>query len=473
MSAAASFEGSAISIAEVVKIWSRHLISLMLPLNALAFLMTGPHAWYIAPLFLVPLGVAYALDGADRAELRQPVETLPSWPFDGLVYLLAAIQLWIVFELGRMFALQNFFSVDTLLVFVIVGAGSGFSIITAHELIHRKNRWEQGLGRLLLCTVLNEHFYTEHLRGHHVRVGTPDDPATARFGETYEHFYWRTIRGQFSSAWQIEMKRLGNPGRFDSRMLRNRIIHGLVLGWAIALAIGFSAGLVAFSVFLIQAFSASRLLEAVNYFEHWGLTRSGHRVGPTDSWDTHAWFTYYGLTGLSRHADHHAEPARPFQQLRVMDEAPMLSGGYVRMVDLVSGKNDEFRREATRELERRRLGPFSEGASGPPRFDEKLPESSAGSTGALRRWWGGLHQNIRRGSIYAGLLVAVTIGAGFETGAAFAPSLGSNLWIAAVFALAFYTHAVAARRMSNEGFCWAIAFAVLIGLGRTGELLVS
>ena len=90
-----------------------------------------------------------------------------------------------------------------------------------------------------------------------------------------------------------------------------------------------------------------------------GLTRRAHRVGPADSWDTHAWFTYYGLTGLSRHADHHAEPARPFQQLRVMEEAPILSGGYVRMVDMVTGKNDEFRREATHELERRRLGPFA------------------------------------------------------------------------------------------------------------------
>ena len=38
------------------------------------------------------------------------------------------------------------------------------------------------------------------------------------------------------------------------------------------------AGAVAFAVFLIQAFSASRLLEAVNYFEHWGLTRRVHRV---------------------------------------------------------------------------------------------------------------------------------------------------------------------------------------------------
>ncbi|MBW2274381.1 MAG: fatty acid desaturase [Deltaproteobacteria bacterium] len=110
-----------------------------------------------------------------------------------LVYLLAGLQLLIVFELARTFAHQSFFSVDTVMIFIVVGSRSGFFIITAHELIHRSRPWEQRLGRLLLCTVLYEHFYTEHLRGHHVRVATPDDPATAHFGEEYESFFRRTL----------------------------------------------------------------------------------------------------------------------------------------------------------------------------------------------------------------------------------------------------------------------------------------
>jgi len=470
MSAATSLDSPAISIAEVARIWSRHLVSLLLPTNALVFVLTGPHRWYIAPLFLIPVGVAYALDGADRVELRQPVASLPAWPFDALVYLLAAIQFWIIFELARMFAVQAFFSVDTLMLFVVVGAGSGFSIITAHELIHRRSRWEQTLGRLLLCTVLNEHFYTEHLRGHHVRVGTDADPATARFGETYEHFYWRTIRGQFASAWKIEMKRLGNPRWFEAPMLRNRIVHGLLLGWGVAFAIGMHAGAVAFAVFLLQAFSASRLLEAVNYFEHWGLTRRSHRVGPTDSWDTHAWFTYYGLTGLSRHADHHAEPARPFQQLRVLPQAPILSGGYVRMVDMVSGKNEEFRREATAELQRRGLGPFADGAPAPTAPAET---ATSASENPVSRWWQGLNPSTRRGSVYAAVLLAVTAGTSWESGSVFGAQLALNLWIAAVFAAALLSHTLASRRIDSDALCWGIAFTLMIGLGRVGELFVG
>jgi alkane 1-monooxygenase len=257
--------------------------------------------------------------------------------------------------LARLFAQVDFLSLDTLIAFVVVGAASGHSIITAHELIHRPNRLEHQLGRLLLCTVLYEHFTTEHLRGHHVRVGTAEDPATARFGESFLHFYRRTVPAQFRSAWRLEKRRLGDEGMSwrDPRMLRNRVAHGLVVEWGLALAIGLAAGPVAFAAFVLQALFATRLLEIVNYFEHWGLVRQGRRIGPGDSWDTHSWFTYYGLVGLSRHADHHAYAARPYQQLRVWEEPPLLPGGYIVTIGTVMLANRRFREEAAAELRRR------------------------------------------------------------------------------------------------------------------------
>jgi len=81
-----------------------------------------------------------------------------------------------------------------------------------------------------------------------------------------------------------------------------------------------------------------------------------------DSWDTHSRFTYYALTGLTRHADHHAYAARPYQDLRVQPEAPMLPRGYIAMFPLVLARNREFQRLMTEELRRRRLGPFAEDA---------------------------------------------------------------------------------------------------------------
>jgi alkane 1-monooxygenase len=341
-------------------VWARHLLAFWFPGNAFLFLATGPHPWWGALLFVVPILLAHAWDTSGWVERRQPREGLPAWPFDGLVYALAALQLANVALLARLFSVQGPASLDFVLAILIVGASSGYQIITAHELIHRNRPWEQLLGRALLCTVLYEHFFTEHLRGHHVRVGTPDDPATARFGESFQRFYFRTVPAQFRSAWRLEKRRLGDESMsdLDPRLLRSRVVHGLAVEWGLAFAILAGAGATAFAIFLIQALFASRLLEIVNYFEHWGLAREGRRVRPSDSWDTHSWFTYYALIGLSRHADHHAHATRPYQQLRVWDEAPLLPHGYVGMIPLVVLDNRKFQALATEELRRRGLGPF-------------------------------------------------------------------------------------------------------------------
>ncbi len=227
----------------------------------------------------VPGAVVHVLDRIGGERVHAPRPDLPAWPFDALLSLLVAIQFVNVGLLAWFFTIHTLWSIDSLVAILLVGASSGYSgIVVAHELIHRRDARARLAGRALLCTVLYEHFYTEHVRGHHVRVGTPEDPATA-------------------------------------------------------------------------------------HFEHWGLERRGPRVRPQDSWDTHSRFTYYALTGLTRHADHHAFAARPYQQLRVHPEAPLLPRGYIAMFPLVMFRNREFRRLMTEELERRRLGPF---ASAPP-----------------------------------------------------------------------------------------------------------
>ncbi|MDH3685437.1 MAG: alkane 1-monooxygenase [Myxococcales bacterium] len=363
---------------EVLRIWAPHTAALFLPVVALGFLVTAPHSGWAAFLTLVLAGLAMQV--ADRKSGRQrhaPRPDLPSWPFDALLFVLVAIQFANILLLARFFTLVPFFRTDTLMAILIVGASSGYSgIVVAHELIHRRSKAMQWLGRTLLCTVMYEHFYTEHLRGHHVRVGTPEDPATARFGETFTQFYVRTVPAQFRSAWRIEAKRLGEVDMpfFDRRQLRNRVLHGVVAEWTLALAMLWAIGLAAFVGFLLQAVFASRALEVVNYFEHWGLTRTSQRVQPVDSWDTHSRFTYYALTGLTRHADHHAHATRPYQQLRVCEEAPVLPRGYIALFPLVLARNAKFRELMTAELERKQLGPFAP--------DVRPPTQTAAAEGA-------------------------------------------------------------------------------------------
>jgi alkane 1-monooxygenase len=326
------------------RLWTRHLLSLVFPLLTLVFVATGPHpAWQSLPGLAMVIAVVF-LDGRTRPVRDQAPPDAPRWPFTALVCALAVVQLTTVALLIRMVAIGGF-SIDLILVGWFVGNNSGWgTLVVAHELIHRRSRALKWLGRALLCTVLYDHFFVEHLRGHHARVGTSDDAATARFGEGYTAFFLRTVPAQFRSAWRLD---------------RTRVIQGLVTEAALLAVITVAAGPIALVVFLWQAYNAITLLETVNYFEHWGLTRAGERPGPQDAWDTDSWFTLYSLVGLSRHADHHAHAARAYQQLRHVDVSPKLPRGYYAMVALAQLRNRKFQELMTDELRRRRLGPFA------------------------------------------------------------------------------------------------------------------
>ncbi len=446
--------------------WVMHGLSLLIPLAALGYVWTGPHPWFVAPLFIIPFAIFQWIDVRPRYERRQPVESWPTRPFDAWVYLLTAVHFLILLGLVVMFSRQQIFSVDMVMVFVVVGGNSGFSIITAHELIHRRGWLEQSLGRLLLSTVLYEHFFTEHLRGHHVRVGTSADPATARFGERYEAFFRRTVPGQFKSAWRIESRRLGDEAMkvWDRRMLGHRVLHGLILEWSLVAAVGWFFGLVAALAYVLQAIMAVRLLEAVNYFEHWGLVRKGRRVRPEDSWDTHSWFTYYGLIGLSRHADHHAYPSRPYQKLRVWNESPILPVGYVGLVDLVLTRNDEFIEMATQELKAKGLGPFSPEASG---VDAEAAVGRQSREGMLLTFWQGLPGALRLILGLATLLLGTAIGVTIESEGTLSWStaiLRNGLILAIILAVLFARQRLESF-VESGWISWAFGFSALVFFG--------
>ncbi len=350
---------------ETARVWALHLLCFVLPLACLAFTQTAPHAWWASiPWFGVVVASVIA-DVRSNKERRQPAELMPDWPFTGVLFALTGLQLVNVALYVRMVSLHGFWRMDTLIGLLLQGISSGYSgIVVAHELIHRKEKHLQTMGRFLLGAVLYEHFFTEHIRGHHVRVGTPADPATARFGETRVQHLRRNLPEQLKSAWKLECTRLGDATLplLDRRQLGNRVLHGLVAEWAVAALVLAAWGLGAFVAYVGQAWIAITLLECVNFFEHWGLTRDGRRVQPMDSWDTSSWFTLYTLVGLSRHADHHANSTRPYQQLRYFSESPKLPSGYFGMVVLAVFRPKHYQELMTRHLEMRKLGPFAETA---------------------------------------------------------------------------------------------------------------
>ncbi|WP_433732876.1 alkane 1-monooxygenase [Nocardia sp. CA-129566] len=226
---------------------------------------------------------------------------------------------------------------DKLGLAVTLGVVSGIGINAAHELGHRVERLERWLAKIALAQSGYGHFFVEHNRGHHVRVATPEDPASARFGESLWEFLPRTVLGGFRSALALERERLSRKGKrwfcLDNNLLQ---------AWSMSVAL-FGTLIVAFGPMvipfvLLQALIGAMLLETVNYVEHYGLLRQRGRNGnyvrcsPRDSWNSDRLVTNVFLFHLQRHSDHHANPGRRYQTLRSSEQAPQLPAGYASMI---------------------------------------------------------------------------------------------------------------------------------------------
>lgn len=218
-------------------------------------------------------------------------------------------------------------------------ATGGVGIVFAHELVHQRNRWERWAGELLLISASYGHFATEHVYGHHINVGTPKDPVSARKGESFFRFFGRAVIGTLMSAWKIDADRLARRALPIWHRTNPfwRYGLGLVLFYGAAFAL---AGWWGMLLFAVQSYLAIYQLEAVNYVEHYGLTRQYEgngkfeRVKPHHSWNASHAVSNWVLINLQRHSDHHYRPSRRFPLLQHYSwkDAPQLPCNYSLMI---------------------------------------------------------------------------------------------------------------------------------------------
>lgn len=218
-----------------------------------------------------------------------------------------------------------------------VGMVSGLAINTGHELGHQTGNVERWLAKLSLAPGAYGHFFVEHNRGHHVRVATPEDPATSRFGESFYEFFPRCVIGSFKSGWLLEKRRLQRQGRSVWHWSNHNL-----QAWAMTVVIWGAMtvwlGWLVLPFLILQAIYGGSLLEVVNYLEHYGLMRqkkadgSYERCEPQHSWNSNHIVTNIFLYHLQRHSDHHANPTRSYQALRNFEDVPRLPSGYSAMI---------------------------------------------------------------------------------------------------------------------------------------------
>lgn len=214
-----------------------------------------------------------------------------------------------------------------------------FGINVAHELGHRTKPHEQFMAKALLLTSAYLHFFIEHNKGHHKRVATPDDPASARRGENIYAFYCRSIVFSYVSAWAIANAAMRQKKQ-STWGWHNEMVQFTLVQLAFAVLVFGFWGWKGLGAYAAAAGMGILLLEAVNYIEHYGLSRKPlpdgkwERALPQHSWNSNHWVGRLMLFELSRHSDHHYLASRKYQVLRHFEEAPQLPTGYPGMLIL-------------------------------------------------------------------------------------------------------------------------------------------
>lgn len=335
-----------------------YLLAFVLPVSTCLFLTGGPYSWQMALAWTLPFWFILLVDWLGP-ELQTPSDNRTSTLYyDGILYALTFLQLinislmlgWVTRLTWHNLDVQMNSVVNLVALRFMVGTSSGTSgIVVAHELIHRNSRLQRLLGHLLLYSVCYDHFVIAHRRGHHHHLGMPEDIATARFGESFRAYWHRTYLGYFRYAWQSELDRLNINGQpWQLRLIRHQGLQGLLIEVTLLSTIIWVYGWLAALMFLYQAFVAVRILEAVNYFQHWGL--GDGRFGNTFGWFTTSWLSRHALIGLSNHIGHHQNQCSHYHRIAYSERGPKMPYGYFVMNLWVKLHNPSYQKMAENEL---------------------------------------------------------------------------------------------------------------------------
>lgn len=321
----------------------KYLLPFILYLGALqSFHTTGLRVWI--PLFiawvLIPVVELFIRPDPRNLDATQEELSKADKTYDLILYLI------VPFQFTALYFFLNTISDPALAWYDIAGriwvmgllCGT-FGINVGHELGHRVNAIEQTLAKMLLLTSLYMHFFIEHNKGHHKRVATPEDPSSARFGESLFLFYFRSVIFSYFSAWQIARRDARKKGRKAFSVYNEMIWYHIVQISFLSL-IFFYFGPLALFYFIPAAVIGFLLLETVNYIEHYGLSRKQtdhgnyERTMPAHSWNSNHVIGRLFLFELSRHSDHHYLASRKYQVLRHHDDSPQMPTGYPGMMML-------------------------------------------------------------------------------------------------------------------------------------------
>ena len=314
----------------------------LIPLFGLfTFKSTGVYAFFglfflyvLVPILeqILPLS-SYNLNKAEKELAKE------SSFFDLTLYLLVPLHLFVIYSFLITVSSANISTLDLTACVLMMGTILGVNgINVGHELGHKINHpFKMFLAHVMLTTSIQNHFVTYHNSGHHRDVGTPEDFSSAKQGDNFYYFALRSQIGGYFKTWKLESKRLTALGK--NKFINPMIIYTLIPILFLT-TIYFFFNFNTMLIYGITGIYGISVLEAQNYFAHYGLRRKKQengryeRVQPKHSWNSDHLIGRVLLFELTRHSDHHHMGAKPFQLLESKKDSPLLPFGYPMMLML-------------------------------------------------------------------------------------------------------------------------------------------
>ena len=314
----------------------------LIPLFGLfTFKSTGIYAFFglfflyvLVPILeqILPLS-SYNLKKAEKELAKE------SSFFDLTLYLLVPLHLFVIYSFLITVSSAAISALDLTACVLMMGTILGVNgINVGHELGHKTNHpFKMFLAHVMLTTSIQNHFVTYHNSGHHRDIGTPEDFSSAKQGDNFYYFALRSQIGGYFKTWKLESKRLTALGK-------NKLINPMIIYTLIPLlfltTIYFFFNFNTMLIYGITGIYGISVLEAQNYFAHYGLRRKKQengryeKVQPKHSWNSDHLIGRVLLFELTRHSDHHHMGAKPFQLLESKKDSPLLPFGYPMMLML-------------------------------------------------------------------------------------------------------------------------------------------
>jgi len=222
---------------------------------------------------------------------------------------------------------------------VISGLVHGHHFAVTHELTHKQEPIGSILGYISAGKQFYSHAIISHVYGHHKEVGTPLDPATARFGESLYKFLPRSIVDGYFQAWEVEKKRLVEVEGYSTQWHpMNRMIWCSILQSGFSVLVFIKFGIHGLLVSICIGALAIIFLEAINYIDHYAAERKEltskeyEPMDATHSWDSYHRITNYLFLNVGFHSSHHLKPYIPYQNIQLyQQQSPKLPQGIITL----------------------------------------------------------------------------------------------------------------------------------------------